>query len=235
MLGYFLADGVSSADYGIYLTDANVYGIAERDVTALSVAGRNGDLLFDNKRYKNKQFSYPCIIRQDFNTHFSAFINYLLSRDGYIRVEDSFNPETFVLARYVGETDPKKVATRGTDGVFELTFDRCPQRFLKAGEKALTLSQGATIKSVYPMTARPLVRAYGTGSVIINGVTIQILSADGYTDIDCETQNAYKGSVNCNGNITLTDGRFFTLESGNNIISMSGVSKIDLTPRWWIL
>ena len=85
------------------------------------------------------------------------------------------------------------------------------------------------------MEALPTVRVYGTGSVTIGDVTITVESADDYTDIDCETQNAYKGSVNCNSNITLEDGRFFRLTSGINAITLNGVSRVDLTPNWWIL
>jgi phage-related protein len=234
MLGYFLANNVSSEDYDIYLTDAGIYGVAERDITALSVAGRNGDLLFDNKRYKNKTFSYPCIIRNNFNTHFSAFINFLLSQKGYIRIEDSFMPEIFLMARYIGETNPQKVVTYGKDGVFELTFDRKPQRFLKEGENPISVNTNEVIKNSYPTTALPKIRAYGTGYVKINDIKITINTANQYTDIDCETQNAYKEDVNCNGKITLNDGEFFTLKPGLNDVEYT-VSQVEITPNWWIL
>lgn len=235
MLGYFTINGVSSKDYNIYLTDADTYGIAERDVEVLSVAGRNGDLLFDNNRYKNKSFRYPCIIRGEFDKNFSAFMNVILSQKGYMRIEDSFHPNEYILARYTGETVPKKVVSEGEDGVFELTFDRKPQRFIKDGEKAIEMVSSGSVKNQYPTTALPLVRVYGTGYVQINGVKITINTASVYTDIDCDTQNAYKGSTNCNSNITLNDGKFFELVSGVNTITLNGVSKIELKPNWWIL
>lgn len=235
MLGYIIINGVNSNDYGIYLTDAGVYGIAEKDVEAVSVAGRNGDLLFDNHRYLNKNFSYPALIIENFERNYSEFINFLMSQKGYMRLEDSFMPEFYVMATYVGGSDPSKVVRKGKDGVFQLPFNRKPQRFLKEGEKAITITSNTTLHSTYRMDALPLVRAYGTGSVTINGVTITINTADTYTDIDCDTQNAYKGSTNCNGKITLNNGEFFKLKTGDNSISLSGISQIEIKPNWWTL
>ena len=84
--------------------------------------------------------------------------------------------------------------------------------------------------------ALPLIRVYGTGALAIGNVTITINSASGYTDIDCDLMDAFKGSTNCNGNITLTSGEFFYLDPGENGISFgSGITKVIVKPRWWIL
>jgi phage-related protein len=83
--------------------------------------------------------------------------------------------------------------------------------------------------------AKPLIRAYGTGYFSISGIRVNINSANVYTDIDCELQEAYKGTINCNGNITLVNGEFPILKSGENLIVISGLSKIELTPRWWTI
>jgi phage-related protein len=58
-------------------------------------------------------------------------------------------------------------------------------------------------------------------------------TANGYTDIDCEMMNCYKGSINCNGNVTMTTGNFFELKEGNNTVTYSGFSAVEITPRWW--
>lgn len=237
MLGYFLANGVSSQDYDVYLTDANVYGTAEQDIKFQDVAGRNGSLILDNNRFKNKSFSYPCIIRENFDSYYSAFTNYLLfqNKKGYIRLEDSFDPEKFVLAVYTGGNDPSKVITEGKDGVFKLPFNRKPQRFLKSGEKPVIFTSSGSIINRHLMTALPTVRVYGTGYIQINGVKITITSVDQYVDIDCETQNAYKGSTNCNSNIILNNKKFFELVDGENPIVLSGVSRVEIKPNWWTL
>ena len=237
MLGYFVANEKMSSDFGVYLTDAGVYGIAEKDVETVSVIGRNGDLTLSNDRYKNKPLSYPCIITENFDTNFSALINYLVTQDGYFRVEDSFHPEYYMIARYTGGIDPKRVETRGTQGVFILEFDRKPQKFLKEGENVIEITTTTTILSTCNQIAKPLIRAYGTGSFTIGGITVTIGSANSYTDIDCDLQECYKDTLatNCNGNVTLNNDEFPTLTNGENVISMSGITKLEITPRWWIL
>lgn len=236
-LGFFIANGKSSKDFNVYLTDAAAYGIAEKDSEVVSIKGRSGDLILDNKRYKNKKFSYPAIINEDFDKNFSALMNYLLSQQGYIKLEDSFSPEVFVWARYVGETNPKKTISDAKTGKFELTFDRKPQRYLKQGEYPLEITSNTTINSNNIQTALPIIRAYGTGTFSIGGVAVQITSANGYTDIDCEMQEAYKDTLatNCNGNIVLVNGKFPGINYGDNAITLSGITKLEIKPRWWTL
>ena len=84
--------------------------------------------------------------------------------------------------------------------------------------------------------AKPLLRVYGTGQFGVGGSTITITSTYGYTDIDCDLMDAYRDGSNCNGNIRLDSGSFPVLKPGVNGVSLgSGITRIDITPRWWIL
>ena len=101
----------------------------------------------------------------------------------------------------------------------------------------IEITTNTSIYSEYQETALPLIRAYGTGSFSIGGVAIQITSANVYTDIDCELMEAYKDTLatNCNGNIVLTNGKFPSLKSGANAVTLSGITKLEIQPRWWML
>jgi len=125
------------------------------------------------------------------------------------------------------------MTTLNRAGSFELKFDCDPRRFLKDGEQAIEVDDDITLINRTEYEAKPLVRAYGTGMFTIGGTTVQIVRADGYTDIDCDLQEAFKGTVNCNNNIVLTDGKFPELAVGNNEISFTGLTKLEITPRWW--
>lgn len=237
MLGFFVANNQMSSDFNVYLSDAGVYGVAERDVEAVSIPGKSGDLIMDNGRYKNCKISYPCIIIDNFDTNFSALINFLVTQEGYFRLEDSFHPEYFMYARYAGGTEPKSVVNEGTWGKFILEFDRKPQKYLVEGEDVITITANTAILSNSNQVAKPLIRAYGTGSFSIGGVSVQITSANSYTDIDCDLQECYKDTLatNCNGNVILTNGKFPELVLGANSITLSGITRLDITPRWWKL
>lgn len=235
MIGEITLNGKSSKDFQVYLTDAGIYGMPERDADTVQIEGKSGDLIIDNGRYKNKSTTFPCIIVDNFTENFSAFIGYILNQKGYIRIENSFKPDEFILGRYTGELEPK-ITMYAEKGKFELQFDRKPQRYIKEGEFPIEYTSSGSIYNAYTGTALPLVRVYGTGTLTIGSISIVINSVDTYVDIDCELQDAYKGTTNCNGNITLSNDKFFELASGiNNFTIGNGISKIEIIPRWWRL
>lgn len=84
-------------------------------------------------------------------------------------------------------------------------------------------------------TAKPLIRVYGKGIVQIGKQTIEILKAPTeYIDIDCDIQDCFEGTVNRNSYVSLTD--FPVLGPGSNGITLgTGITKVEITPRWWIL
>ena len=83
--------------------------------------------------------------------------------------------------------------------------------------------------------AKPLIRVYGVGELGIGSETITITKgATEYIDIDCDIQDCYEGLENRNGLVSLTD--FPTLPSGNTGITLgTGITKVEITPRWWTL
>ena len=81
--------------------------------------------------------------------------------------------------------------------------------------------------------ALPFLRVYGTGTLGIGSHTITITAADVYTDIDCEMMDCFKGSANKNQYVQFSGNDFPTLEPGVNGFSFSGITKVEVKPRWW--
>lgn len=235
MRNWLTFNGKSSKEYGVYISGLNTFNSAERDTESISVPGRNGDLTFDNGRFKNVDITYPAFIYADFDNNVEGLRNFLLSQRGYKRLEDTYHPDEYRMARYKGNFVTEVVDWLAA-GQFDLVFDCYPQRFLKSGDQIITLESDGNIFNEY-QESKPLIRAYGTGSFSIGGITITIDTADDYTDIDCDLQEAYKDdmSVNCNGNITLTSGSFPVLNPGDNEIVIEDITKLEIKPRWWIL
>lgn len=241
---WFVFDGISSKDYGAYIDGTDTFKGAERDVTSISVPGRNGDVIIDNGRFKNVKLDYRMFIFQDFPKNIEAFRNALLNVTGYKRLEDTFHPDEFRLARISGSFDAVAKKTLMAGGL-TLSFDCKPQRFLKSGENSIGYVVNGSIYNPTYMQAKPLVtvlcgsRIGGRGgTVTISGVTITISDSIPYdvVDIDCDTQDAYNVTNNCNQYITLQNGKFFELAPGNNDISFSGkIFGVKITPRWWII
>lgn len=229
-------DGKSTLDFGVGISGSGTWGSPERDVTHISIPGRNGDLTIDNKRFQNISVVYPAFIARGFQNKFDDFRAYMVSRPGYRRLEDSYHPDEYRVAEFYQALEPE-VGTLNRSGKFDLEFYCKPQRWLKSGEKVTpeTTFTGTTGQIFNPtmFPAKPLIRVYGTGSVKVGSETLTILSANTYTDIDCDLMDAFKGTMNCNGNIRLSSGSFPVLNPGYTGITLNGVSRVEITPRWF--
>lgn len=228
--------GVPLEDFGIYVSGYKTHGAPERDQTVVSIPGRNGDLVYDNGRYFNTDVTYHIGLKNPAPARAMELRNYLLSKNGYQRLEDSFHPDEFRMARYKGGFDPE-IKVRGRVGELDIVFDCKPQRFLALGEQAIEkTSSPVTIWNPTHMTAKPLIRVYGNGTVAIGNVTMTITNpSNPYVDVDCELMDAYCGAANLNSCIsTPTPGQFFELVPGNNNIVFT-CTKIIVIPRWWRL
>lgn len=236
MINTIVFNGKKLSDFGVFISGSGVFNAPERDVETVEVPGRNGALTLDNGRYKNIALKYPAFIYEEFKDKVQGLRNFLNSQSGYVRLEDSYHPDEFRLARVSGAFNATPVeALYG--GNFDLTFDCYPQRFLKSGEQTIEITANTTINNAQLTTSKPLIRAYGTGTFSVGGVAVQIISASTYTDIDCDLQECFKDTLatNCNGNVVLTNGKFPELKPGANAITLSGITKLIITPRWWIL
>ena len=151
-------DGVNSLDYGLYVSGSATFSSAETDYKKVSVPGRNGDLLISNNRYKNVNVQYPAVVFRDLEENVMRIRNWLMSTNGYCRLEDTYHPDEFRLATFSGPVD---FATALFEvGSTTLTFDCKPQRWLKSGERKHIFTDN-TGKLFNPTNfpSKPLIRA----------------------------------------------------------------------------
>lgn len=229
----FTFDGKSSTDFGTFLAKSNMFDAPERDFESVVIPGKNGELTLDNGRYRNFAGTVEAYVPRRMQGNVPGLRAYLGSKVGYCRYTDSIHPEEYRMARFVGGFVVSESDRVGA--ALTLNFDCMPQRWLIDGEREITYTANGTIYNPTLYNARPLIRAYGTGTFTINGVSIKINSASQYTDIDCELMDAFKGATNCNGNIVLTNGEFPVIAPGTNTITKSGITSLVITPRWWTL
>lgn len=233
MRHFLTFDGQSTKDFGVYISGSGTFGAPERDVESQDIPGKNGAVIIDNGSYKNRPLSYPAFIYKDFNVNVEGLRNMLLTHStNYYRIEDTYHPQEFLMGRWTGGFEPEMEEDLKA-GRFEFKFDCKPQRFLMSGERAIDMQSSGNILNPTPQIAKPLLRVFGTGSFIINGSTVTISAADVYTDIDCDIQEAYRGTTNCNDNVS---GNYPELSPGKNLVTLnSGITRIVIYPRWWIL
>ena len=233
-INYFFYNEKSSLEYNVFISGEHTWDTPSKDIDVFEVPGKNGTLSISNGRYKNINITYRCFIADNFSANFDAFKAYLLSQTGYKKLKDTYHPEYYRRARYVEGIYPE-MTQLNRHGGFDIVFDCDPRRFLTEGEELKEVTSGTVILNDTLFTASPIIRAYGTGTITVGSVSVVVNSADGYTDLDCELQEAYKGSTNCNANITLSNGVFPTLKPGNNTITFSGFSKVEIASNFWTI
>lgn len=251
MINSFSFNGADSRSFGVLVKSRNVYDQPERDVDYVSVPGRNGDLIFDNGRYKNINISYPCRLfapdSPDSNDNISMAytireLKRALRADGnYSILTDTFNPNYFRMAKYTGGITFSDVSKKADVIDFNVNFYCKPQLYRWDGQSTQTFTSSgsgitASIYNPEDQPTKPIIRINGTHTgntnVIIGSYSITITDLSGYIDIDCETMNAYKGSANLNNSVS---GSFPVLNPGTNqiVTTISDVTSIEITPRWW--
>lgn len=173
----FTFNGVSAADYGVYVTDVNVFNSAERAVEYITIPGRNGSFALDHGRFENIIVEYECALGQDtdvdFATAISDFRNALAAAKGYQRLEDDMNPDEYRMAVFAKGLEAPTLNQQ--TATFKVEFNCKPQRYLKSGETAVTVAPNATITNPTLFDASPLLEVYGYGDITLgNGGTVSI-------------------------------------------------------------
>lgn len=230
-------NGQNSLDYGLYVSGNQTFNSAEKDYSKVSVPGRSGDLLVFNNRYKNVNLNYDAILIENYEENAERVRAWLLSADGYCRLEDTYHPNEFRIASFSGPIDfDSKMLEAGET---TLTFDCKPQRWLKSGEQKILWTPDNNRPIINPtlFEAKPLIRVYGMGILKIGTGIINIKNqGTEYIDIDCDIMDCYEGSINRNGNVSIS--KWPTLTPGNNQVKFfpkTTSTKVYITPRWWTL
>lgn len=231
MVKDLIFNGTSSKDLGLVITSSDMYTAPQMSYSSEKIAGRNGSLITTDGSFQNVEIKYTMMWRDNAESITNQIRSWLMSAKGYKRLESDYQPDYYRMAMVSGSLDFDVTANRS--GSVEVEFNCKPQLFYKSGEVVTTITADATITNPSVFASSPLIRVYGTGELGIGSETITISKgATEYIDIDCDIQDCYEGSENRNGLVTLTD--FPTLASGDTGIKLgSGITKVEITPRWW--
>lgn len=240
----FTFDNENSLDSGVYITGEAVFNAPERVVQMVEVPGRNGALAIDEGRFTNISVTYPAGCFADNMTDFAEkvaeFRNLLASRFVYKRLTDTYNPDEFRMGLYRSGLEVDAVRYNSA-GEFEIEFDCKPQRWLVSGETTQTFTATGTITNPTMFGARPLLAITGAGNLTVGTQTMTIIersSASAVLYIDCESQEAWEeisgGRASRNDYVQNAGAEFPILTGGeNDVILGSGITRVEITPRWW--
>lgn len=237
-LPFLMFKGQCSLDFGLLIAEKGSYKGAQRDITYTSVAGRSGDLITDNGRYKNINIPYKLSLLNTTEREFVEITHqikgWLLAEQGYFPLWDSYDARYYRLASYSDEVDIEQELR--DLGSLSLTFNCKPFKYSFEGQSVVTLTKAGTLYNAELFPSRPYIKIVGSGTITltINNDAFLLSGVDEYIELDSEMMNAYKGTAATNNKMTADD--FPTLYPGNNAISWVGsVERLEIVPRWCCL
>lgn len=258
MRNYFTLDGADSRTYGVYISGAGTYSAPARRYQVFQVPGRNGDLIVSDQSFDNGELTYAdCFIFDNVETNLADFRAFLMSRQGYVDLSDTYHPNERRQVIYTGTFAPEMTAKLDA-AKFTLVFSCKPQRWLLSGDTAITVNNGGTGGVTNPtrFPAKPLLKIYGNGSfdysyIDTSGVQPLIVKTKITLDtvgtsqkpvfIDTETMYIYQESIN---GVLVNRSSFVTISTTDipvirpeDTVTISNVTctKVEVVPRWWTL
>ena len=209
----FTFDGTSSRDYGVYITGEAVFNAPQRDVQMVDIPGRNGAYALDKGNFNNITVKYPASIVADNEIDFAEAVsdlrNFLCSKTGYCRLEDEYNPDEYRMAIYKSGLEVSHDML--TAGEFDITFECKPQRWLKSGETAVTLTSGNDITNPTLFPSRPQLQVYGYGDIDLGGQEISVDNAVYGETLLANSKSISGGTVLLQNMDVMNNGDTFTV------------------------
>ena len=252
--GVIVYGGESSSDYGMVVAEAPAYERPKRKQTIYNVPGRNGSIIFQQDAWEDVNRSYKVWLAEDANDTLvekvDAFEAWLNSQNGYVRLEDNFEPDVFRLAYYSGGDGFSNSLTQY--GEATINFTCRPERFLKSGENAIPINLTGvspiyfTVNNPTKFASKPLfnITANGVNDLTFKiyigakSLTVDLRGISAPITIDCQTMNLYyTGGFICNN---LISGTFPVISPGQGrgrieIVtgSLSDITSATYTPRYF--
>lgn len=180
--------------FGVYIDTSMMFNKPAKDVEVINIPGRDGALVVDYGTFQNVIITVPCFIHGDFETKFTALINYLGSIRGYTTIRFTNDWDHYRKAAPIMAQTPT-VRRVNEDGWFDLSFNCKPFRYRRDGERVVRFNAD-TIYLTNPtrFDAFPLLSVSGYGNITINGTEVEIAQhPSGIIYIDCERMTVYGG------------------------------------------
>lgn len=243
---------------GVVIQAPPIYEVATKNYDVLDIEGKNGGIVIDKGYYSNTQREYNLASAFDNDGNFISkvrqFVDWLMKPSGYARLEDSYEPDYFRLAMYIGGGQLPNLYDKAT-GII-VRFNCKPQRFLKTGDIPIVFTETQStwymIENNTINIALPEITFEGQACKIevISGEdvnnpdhitvfdTVEALgNVNSKFTIDSELQDVYSNTEYVNDKVTLSNG-FPKLYPGKNWIKITfepSTSEVSIKPRWWVI
>ena len=258
-MSYFSFNGKSCKDFGLTVEAIPNFLSARRETEVFQIPGKSGDFIHQNGRYENLTQAYDVFLNPGDESYIASakkIANWLGNVNGYARLEDDYDPDSFRMAYFAGPLDMTNWFRR--KGRATLEFICRPQRYRKTGEAELDVIFGAPIVNTGMPTEPYVTITYPEIStneqtktvILLNGkpwFTAEYMTYGGNVTVDTYTGKIHSTAYSAYP-IDFQADMDLKLEPGENKIEVQmqectgGSASTDdhtptvkIIPRWWDL
>lgn len=238
MQSFFIWKGRDCRSMGIYLTGPVAIVRPEERVNHVQIPGTSGDLTQTEGENIFNSYIQTAEIHVKSGMRVRTIFDWLRG-DGYVTF--SGEPDRRQKARIIGAVTLNKVSRNIDTWVGSVQFYCQPLKEKLAEETLIVTASGAGVRNSGDVTARPLYKVTASGTSISVTVTGERTPADNTIAvtglqsgqviwIDSQVMEI----LNADRTATLTEnsaGEFPVLGAGNNTITFTGCSRIEITKR----
>lgn len=207
---------------------------SERDVDFITIPGRDGELVVDNKRYNSIERAIPCILNlpKEMNVEhaISDISNWLNIDHRYHDFEWNGDPDFVYKAMFFQRFALNRMVRN--HGRVVLNFKIHPIKYLKSGLVERSVSNGMNVYNPLSLPSKPIIKIVGQGDInlrINNQEVILRRIEMGGVIIDSENQMITTLDGNWSQAQQLHSYPFPVLETGANVITF----EIDLEDQFF--
>lgn len=230
--------GISNLDVGMVVEHYPKVIIPSRKQEVVTVPGRNGDIILNDGSFNNYDQQYAVFLdvkeQGGLEVAMPKIIDWLLGHPGYHRLEDSYFPDVYRMAQFVGGTDFSSIFNEYGEG--NLVFNCCPERYFKMGEKPVVLTNGQKLFNPTSFEAKPLitVKGSGNGTLTFDEISVTINDISEFTVVDVKARRVYKNDTRLNNKFV---GNFEDLYLGKEttVAWSGGITGVEIVPNWWTI
>ena len=236
----FKYKGRSNKEMNLRVLNNITFASPSRDVNAIQVPGRDGDLIMDNGRFNSVIRSVPCRLEASDGANVEELIsdlnNWLIDDGGF----HDFTWDNDPGFRYLARVDEGLISQRVLSqyGNTTIDFKLHPIKYLESGLLEHQVTNGEVIANPFNIDAKPILKIQGATSgggdinIEIGGrrLTLRGMAASGCI-IDSESQTITDSA----GRVTLFSimrSPFPVLTEGANRITIPNGVRVSIIPRF---
>lgn len=236
-MAFFTFNGKSNEEFYLRIGEGLSYVSSSNDIERITVPGRDGDLLVDNRRRSAVEQPIPLnlVKEKGLVTDIIPAITDWLSVKGYQDMTFSWDKDHIYKGAYLEGFSVEE--TLKQFGKTNLTFLLQPIKYRKDGMTKITLSNGGTVTGKGNVQAQPIItiRGNGEGVLTINGRQTKFKNVQAAITFDMQKKMVYSGPQAAWDKVVRAPQYVMPyLDPGANKISWTGSFTVELVPYWGV-